>query len=57
MLACVNKRSQDIAGSVHVGEDDLGVGAGAQGTVFGCASGETEAGTQPTHSMATRRGK
>ena len=29
MVTCVNKRSRHTAGSVHIGEDDLSVGAGA----------------------------
>merc|ERR1712048_1431343 len=47
----------DIAGGVHVGKDDLDVGAGDQGIMFGYASDETEDCMPLTHSMATRLGK
>merc|ERR1712064_46913 len=46
-----------IAGGVHVGKDDLDVGAGDQGIMFGYASDETEDAMPLTHSMATRLGK
>merc|ERR1739846_29306 len=46
-----------IAGGVHVGKDDLDVGAGDQGIMFGYASDETEDCMPLTHSMATRLGK
>merc|ERR1712137_697930 len=42
---------------VHVGKDDLDVGAGDQGIMFGYASDETEDCMPLTHSMATRLGK
>ena len=35
---CINKQSPDIAGGVHVGKDDMDVGAGDQGIMFGYAS-------------------
>ena len=35
------KLSPDIAGGVHVGKDDLGVGAGGQGILLGYVSEET----------------
>merc|ERR1712137_1364320 len=47
----------DIAGGVHVGKDDLDIGAGDQGIMFGYASDETEDCMPLTHSMATRLGK
>merc|ERR1712232_805108 len=40
-----------------VGKDDLDVGAGDQGIMFGYASDETEDSMPLTHSMATRLGK
>merc|ERR1711879_286918 len=52
-----NKQSPDIAGGVHVGKEDLDVGAGDQGIMFGYASDETEDCMPLTHSMATRLGK
>merc|ERR1719426_703254 len=54
---CINKQSPDIAGGVHVGKDDMDVGAGDQGIMFGYASDETEDCMPLTHSMATRLGK
>merc|ERR1711906_17401 len=53
----INKQSPDIAGGVHVGKDDMDVGAGDQGIMFGYASDETEDSMPLTHSMATRLGK
>merc|ERR1711883_43126 len=44
-------------GGVHVGKEDLDVGAGDQGIMFGYASDETEDCMPLTHSMATRLGK
>merc|ERR1711981_531429 len=57
VLVRINKQSPDIAGGVHVGNDDLDVGAGDQGIMFGYASDETEDCMPLTHSMATRLGK
>merc|ERR1711966_138564 len=57
VLVRINKQSPDIAGGVHVGKEDLDVGAGDQGIVFGYASDETEDCMPLTHSMATRLGK
>merc|ERR1711967_48746 len=57
VLVRINKQSPDIAGGVHVGKEDLGVGAGDQGIMFGYASDETADCMPLTHSMATRLGK
>merc|ERR1712066_811541 len=57
VLVRINKQGPDIAGGVHVGKDDLDVGAGDQGIMFGYASDETEDCMPLTHSMATRLGK
>jgi S-adenosylmethionine synthetase len=57
VLVRINKQSPDIAGGVHVGKEDLDVGAGDQGIMFGYASDETQDCMPLTHSMATRLGK
>merc|ERR1711935_1300077 len=57
VIVRINKQSPDIAGGVHVGKDDMDLGAGDQGIMFGYASDETEDCMPLTHSMATRLGK
>merc|ERR1712051_1158980 len=57
VMVRINKQSPDIAGGVHVGKDDLDVGAGDQGIMFGYTSDETEDCMPLTHPMATRLGK
>merc|ERR1711937_571507 len=57
VLVRINKQSPDIAGGVHVGKEDMDVGAGDQGIMFGYASDETEVCMPLTHLMATRLGK
>jgi S-adenosylmethionine synthetase len=54
---CINKQSPDIAGGVHVGKDEMDVGAGDQGIMFGYASDETSDCMPLTHLVATRLGK
>jgi S-adenosylmethionine synthetase len=56
VIVRINIQSPDIAGGVHVGKEDLDVGAGDQGIMFGYASDETEDAMPLTHSMATSLG-
>merc|ERR1719454_657630 len=59
VIVRINKQSPDIAGGVHghFSRDDMDVGAGDQGIMFGYASDETEDCMPLTHSMATHLGK
>merc|ERR1711957_263192 len=57
VLVRINKQSPDVAGGVHVGKEEMDVGAGDQGIMGGYATDETEDCMPLTHSMATRDGK
>lgn len=56
VLVRTNKQSADIAGGRHVGKEELDVGAGDPGIMFGYARDETNDAMPLTHSMATRLG-
>merc|ERR1719364_272718 len=57
VIVRINKQSPDIAGGVHVARDEMDVGAGDQGIMFGYATDETEDCMPLIYSMATRLGK
>merc|ERR1719148_670599 len=56
VIVRINKQSPDIAGGVHghFSRDDMDVGAGDQGIMFGYASDETEDCMPLTHAVAAR---
>merc|ERR1712048_1004835 len=57
VIVRINKQNPDNAGGVHVGKDELDVGSGDQGIMFGYASDDTEDCMPLSHSMVTRLGK
>ncbi|GIQ80279.1 S-adenosylmethionine synthetase [Kipferlia bialata] len=50
----IDRQSPDIAQAVHVGKDQLDIGAGDQGLMFGYATDESEEYMPITHLMACR---
>jgi len=56
-LKATRKKEVEGYDGVHVGKEEMDVGAGDQGIMFGYASDETEDCMPLTHSMATRLGK
>jgi len=58
VIVAIEQQSPDIAQGVHQGREDLDVGAGDQGLMFGYASNECKETYMPlSHVFATRLGK